>query len=111
VVRSESWRRERLGALTRRFRTRAAQAGVPLGESLTPIQPIILGSAAAALVAQRELEAAGFLVVAIRPPTVPAGSTRLRVTLCATHSERQIDELVEQLGSIAERTRRDGTRV
>jgi 8-amino-7-oxononanoate synthase len=105
LARSESWRRERLGNLTRRFRTRATQAGVPLGDSLTPIQPVILGSAEAALAAQRELEAAGFLVVAIRPPTVPAGSARLRVTLCATHSERQVDELVDQLAAIAERKR------
>jgi 8-amino-7-oxononanoate synthase len=110
LARSESWRRERLGILTTRFRTRAAQAGVPLLDSVTPIQPVILGSTTAALAAQRELEAAGFLVVAIRPPTVPAGSARLRVTLCATHGERQIDDLVEQLAAIAERARRAGTR-
>ncbi|HLW23623.1 MAG TPA: 8-amino-7-oxononanoate synthase [Steroidobacteraceae bacterium] len=106
LARSESWRRERLGALTTRFRTRAAEAGIPIADSVTPIQPVILGSAAAALDAQRELEAAGFLVVAIRPPTVPAGSARLRVTLCATHSERQIDDLVGQLAAIVERSRR-----
>ena len=93
----ESWRRERLLELTARFRRRALEAGVPLADSLTPIQPVPLGSPAAALAAQRELEEAGFWVVAIRPPTVPRGSSRLRVTLSAVHTERQVDELVEAL--------------
>jgi 8-amino-7-oxononanoate synthase len=111
LVRSESWRRERLAALTERFRTRAAAAGVPLGVSPTPIQPVVLGSAAAALAAQRELEEAGFLVVAIRPPTVPAGSARLRITLSAAHTEAQIDALVTELAAISERVRRAGAGV
>jgi 8-amino-7-oxononanoate synthase len=97
----ESWRRERVLALTARFRRHAREAGVPLGESPTPIQPVLFGSAAAALAAQRELEAAGFWVVAIRPPTVPRGSSRLRVTLSAAHTEAQVDELVERLAHCA----------
>jgi 8-amino-7-oxononanoate synthase len=108
LARSESWRRERLGALTTRFRTRAAAAGVPLGVSPTPIQPVVLGSTAAALTAQRELEEAGFLVVAIRPPTVPAGSARLRITLSAAHTEAQIDTLVAELAAVCERAHRAG---
>ena len=108
VARTEGWRRERLGALTTRFRARAAQAGVTLGLSQTPIQPVMLGSPGAALDAQRELAEAGFLVVAIRPPTVPAGSARLRVTLSAAHTEGQIDELVAALAPISERARRAG---
>src|SRR5205085_1985516 len=75
---TESWRRERLLCLTARFRRQAREAGVPLADSPTPIQPVLFGSAAAALAAQRELEEAGFWVVAIRPPTVPPGSSRLR---------------------------------
>jgi 8-amino-7-oxononanoate synthase len=59
---------------------------------------VLLGSAAAALAAQRQLAAAGSWVVAIRPPTVPAGSARLRVTLSAAHTEAQVDALAEQLG-------------
>src|SRR5438270_356132 len=69
----------------------------PLADSPTPIQPVLFGSAAAALAAQRELEEAGFWVVAIRPPTVPPGSSRLRVTLSATHTEAEVDELVGRL--------------
>ena len=99
----EGWRRERLQALTARFRAMAGAAGVPLTASTTPIQPIVLGSAAVALAAQRELEAAGLWVAAIRPPTVPAGSARLRVTLSAAHSESQVDRLVETLARACKR--------
>jgi 8-amino-7-oxononanoate synthase len=98
LARAESWRRERLSALVVRFRVAARAAGVPLADSVTPIQPVLLGSAAAALAAQRALAAAGYWVVAIRPPTVPAGSARLRVTLSAAHTEAEIDRLAEQLG-------------
>ena len=99
LIRQESGRRERLAALIARFRAAAAAADVPLAPSTTPIQPIVLGGAAAALAAQRQLAAAGFWVVAIRPPTVPPGSARLRVTLSAAHTEAQVDALAEQLGS------------
>jgi 8-amino-7-oxononanoate synthase len=95
VVQSEGWRRERVAALTARFRRAAAAAGVPLTASDTPIQPILLADAGAALEAQRCLARAGFWVVAIRPPTVP--QARLRVTLSAAHTEAEIDELVIHL--------------
>jgi len=98
LVRTESWRRERLRTLVGRFRVAAHALGVPLANSTTPIQPVLLGSAAAALAAQRELASAGYWVVAIRPPSVPAGSARLRVTLSAAHTEAEIDGLAEQLG-------------
>jgi 8-amino-7-oxononanoate synthase len=105
LVQAESWRRERLQALTAYFRRAALEAGVPLGPSATPIQPVLLGSAAAALAAQRELAQAGFWVVAIRPPTVPAGSARLRVTLSALHTEPQLDALAGQLAHACRRER------
>ena len=105
LIRQESGRRERLAALIARFRAAAAAADVPLAPSATPIQPIVLGSAAAALAAQRQLAAAGFWVVAIRPPTVPPGSARLRVTLSAAHTESQVDALAEQLGSACKAAR------
>jgi 8-amino-7-oxononanoate synthase len=105
LVKSESWRRERLHELTARFRTRAQAAGVPLGASVTPIQPVVLGSAAAALAAQRQLLEAGQWVVAIRPPTVPRGGARLRVTLSAAHSEAQVDTLVALLAELSAQVR------
>ena len=103
LVRQESGRRERLASLVSRFRAAARAAGVPLGSSTTPIQPVLLGSPAAALAAQRHLAAAGYWVVAIRPPTVPAGSARLRITLSATHTEAQVDALAGELGELLAR--------
>jgi 8-amino-7-oxononanoate synthase len=108
LARLDSWRRERLMALVARFRAAAQAAGVPLADSSTPIQPVLLGSAAAALAAQRELAAAGYWVVAIRPPTVPVGSARLRVTLSAAHTDGEIEGLVEQLGRISAGARISG---
>ena len=100
ISQQETWRRERTLALTARFRSGAREVGVPLGESITPIQPIPLGSAQAALRAQQALLEAGFWAVAIRSPTVPAGAERLRITLTAGHRESQVDALVESLGRI-----------
>jgi 8-amino-7-oxononanoate synthase len=100
LARDESWRRERVLALTARFRAAARHAGVPLTNSATPIQPIPLGSARAALAAQQALREAGFWVVAIRSPTVPAGAERLRVTLTAGHQESHVDALVDALSRI-----------
>jgi 8-amino-7-oxononanoate synthase len=68
--------------------------------SPTPIQPILIGEADAAMAISAALEARGIFVGAIRPPTVPAGSARLRVTLSAGHSEAQVDELLEALGQV-----------
>jgi 8-amino-7-oxononanoate synthase len=107
LVREESGRRERLAALVSRFRTAAHAAGVPLGSSATPIQPVLLGSPAAALAAQRQLAAAGYWVVAIRPPTVPVGSARLRITLSAVHTEEQIDTFAAALGAVLARGARE----
>src|SRR6516162_7537506 len=103
LIRQESGRRERLVSLVTRFRAAAHAAGVPLGASTTPIQPILLGSPAAALAAQRQLAAAGYWAVAIRPPTVPAGRARLRITLSAGHTEAQIDALAAELGALLAR--------
>jgi 8-amino-7-oxononanoate synthase len=100
LVDEEAWRRERVHALTARFRAAAKQHDLPLSLSETPIQPVILGTPEAALAAQKALFEAGFWVVAIRPPTVPAGSARLRITLSAAHTDDQVDALVEALGRI-----------
>ncbi|MGH8287132.1 MAG: 8-amino-7-oxononanoate synthase [Steroidobacteraceae bacterium] len=98
VARRDTWRREHLQALIVRFRDASAALEIPVAASATPIQPIPLGTPQAALRASRALEQAGFWVTAIRPPTVPAGSARLRITLSAAHSESQVDGLVEALG-------------
>lgn len=97
IARGEDWRREKLRALVMRFRSGAAQLGLPLADSGSAIQPLILGDAARAVAASRALEAAGFLVTAIRPPTVPRDSARLRVTLSAAHEEVDVDRLLEAL--------------
>ena len=108
IAREEAWRRERVLALTARFRTAAKHADVPLADSVTPIQPIPLGSAQAALAVQHALREAGFRVVAIRSPTVPAGAERLRVTLTAGHEESQVDALVGALAEALGRVRASG---
>ncbi|HET9816147.1 MAG TPA: aminotransferase class I/II-fold pyridoxal phosphate-dependent enzyme, partial [Xanthobacteraceae bacterium] len=68
-------------------------AGLPEPES--PIVPVLLGEAAAALKASQLLEDQGFLVVAIRPPTVPDGTARLRLTFTAQHPDREVERLAE----------------
>ena len=97
VAQRESWRRERVLSLASRFRRGMGDDGT---RPTTPIQPVILGSVQAALSAQHKLADAGFRVVAIRPPTVPRGSARLRVTFSAEHSEEQVDSLVEALSRL-----------
>ncbi|HTX23029.1 MAG TPA: 8-amino-7-oxononanoate synthase [Steroidobacteraceae bacterium] len=97
LAQREPWRRERALALSARFRSAAREQGLPVAHSLTPIQPILLGSAEAALSASRRLLASGFWVTAIRPPTVPRNTARLRVTLSAAHTESQVDALVAAL--------------
>ncbi len=97
MARIESWRRERVHALVARSRSRATDAGLPLADSQTPIQPVLLGEPAAAVAASEALLERGFLVAAIRPPTVPRGSSRLRVTLSAAHDEDEVDRLVEAI--------------
>lgn len=101
LVRAESWRRERLQALIARFRSGAAQLGLQLMASETPIQPLLVGAADAAVRLSERLRARGILVPAIRPPTVPAGTARLRITFSAAHEEAQVDRLLEALEAVA----------
>ncbi|HHJ1300178.1 TPA: 8-amino-7-oxononanoate synthase [Pseudomonas sp. H2] len=97
LLRRETWRREHLAALIRQFRQGAQQIGLELMDSPTPIQPIMIGDSAQALRLSQMLRERGLLVTAIRPPTVPAGSARLRVTLNAAHSEAQVQLLLNAL--------------
>lgn len=101
LVDEESWRRERLSANVAHFRSLAQDAGIELAASQTPIQPIVLGTAERALAVSEALWQRGFWVTAIRPPTVPEGTARLRITLSAAHRDEQIDRLVEALADVA----------
>jgi 8-amino-7-oxononanoate synthase len=96
VAQRDTWRRERALAHARRVH---GVLGLP-GTSVSPIVPIILKDEARALAASRELESRGFLVTAIRPPTVPPGTARLRVTLSATHEEAQVDALIAAIAEV-----------
>jgi 8-amino-7-oxononanoate synthase len=97
LVQEESWRREYVMTLVRRFRLGAQQLGLPLMVSGSTIQPLLVGDATRAVNISERLLEQGFLVSAIRPPTVPAGTSRLRITLSAAHSEEQVDRLLAQL--------------
>ncbi|WP_407292951.1 8-amino-7-oxononanoate synthase [Stutzerimonas zhaodongensis] len=97
LLRAEGWRREHLNRLIARFRQGASEIGLTLMDSPTPIQPILVGSSERALALSAALRARGILVGAIRPPTVPAGSARLRVTFSASHSEAQVERLLDIL--------------
>ncbi|RMR54041.1 8-amino-7-oxononanoate synthase [Pseudomonas syringae pv. actinidiae] len=97
LLRNEHWRREHLASLIQQFRQGAEQIGLQLMDSFTPIQPIMIGDAGRALRLSQLLRERGLLVTAIRPPTVPAGSARLRVTLSAAHSEADVQLLLEAL--------------
>ncbi|RJG12327.1 8-amino-7-oxononanoate synthase [Pseudomonas cavernicola] len=97
LLRTESWRRAHLATLIQQFRAGAHSIGLQLMDSFTPIQPILIGDSGRALRLSQMLRERGLLVTAIRPPTVPAGSARLRVTLSAAHSEAQLQLLLEAL--------------
>jgi 8-amino-7-oxononanoate synthase len=100
LIDEESWRRERVLGHVQRFRAAAGAAGIQLAESGAPIQPIILGSAARALAASDALWQRGIWVTAIRPPTVPEDSARLRVTFSAAHRDSDVDRLAESLAAV-----------
>jgi len=97
LAQKEAWRRFKLVGLVSRFRRGAQQLGLPLKESDTPIQPLLLGDSKRTVAVAASLRAAGFLVGAIRPPTVPEGRARLRISITAAHTEQQVDALLEAL--------------
>jgi 8-amino-7-oxononanoate synthase len=97
LARKDGWRRDKLLALIARFRTAAMKAGFELMPSDTPIQPLLCGEDGRATAMAQALESQGYWVAAIRPPTVPEGRARLRVTLSALHATEDVDALVEAL--------------
>ncbi|MEA3301987.1 MAG: 8-amino-7-oxononanoate synthase [Pseudomonadota bacterium] len=100
IVISDEWRRAHLRQLISRFRHGAGQLGLPLMPSETPIQPVVVGEADRALRWSHALETRGILVSAIRPPTVPRQSARLRITFSASHTDAHVDQLLDALDQI-----------
>ena len=101
IIEKESWRREQLQTLAARLRS--GLAGLPwnLLPSQTAIQPLIIGENSAALNVMSKLQEMNIWAPAIRPPTVPAGTARLRISLSAAHTAEDVDSLVEGLRHIA----------
>ena len=95
VVKAADERRDQLQALGRR-------AGLEFTDSKTPIQPLLVGPAREAVELSNKLEERGILVTAIRPPTVPVGTSRLRITLSAGHSRDDVNKLIEALEACRE---------
>lgn len=95
LVQGEPWRRQHLVELISYFRQCAAQTGLQLMPSLTPIQPLIVKDPQTALALSERLKRHGIIVPAIRPPTVPKGTARLRFTLSADHTRDHIDRLFD----------------
>ncbi|KAF1712392.1 8-amino-7-oxononanoate synthase [Pseudoxanthomonas kalamensis DSM 18571] len=96
-ARRDQWRRDKLQALVERFATATLREGLQRLPSDSPIQPILCGDDASALAMSAALERAGFWVPAIRPPTVPEGRARLRITLSVLHGAADVDVLVAEL--------------
>jgi 8-amino-7-oxononanoate synthase len=101
LARKQPWRRDKLHASIAHFRAGAARRGLQLLPSDTAIQPLLCGDDRVATALAAALEARGFWVAAIRPPTVPDGSARLRITLNAGHERVQIDGLLSALEAAA----------
>ncbi len=97
LARRDDWRREKLAELVGVFRAGARQHGLELMPSDTPIQPLLCGAESTVMALSAALEAAGFLVSAIRPPTVPEGKARLRVTLSALHTVPEVRALTDAI--------------
>jgi len=97
LSRSQGWRREKLNENIELFKTQASNAGLTLLSSSTAIQPLIVGDSDHAMQLSTELKQQGVWLSAIRPPTVPKGSARLRITLSASHQSDDIRLLVQKL--------------
>ncbi len=95
IIRAEPQRRERLHALAQRLRTGLSEAGLQVIPGEAPIVPIVIGDPERTLEYSRRLEHHGVFATAIRPPTVPSGTSRIRLTLMATHSDEDIEQIID----------------
>ena len=97
LVQTQQWRRDHLSDLIAYFKLLAAQFDLPLMASNTAIQPVLIGLSDAAIAISQTLKKSGIWTTAIRPPTVPNNTARLRVTLTANHQKQDIEYLVKQI--------------
>ncbi|WP_252178207.1 8-amino-7-oxononanoate synthase [Endozoicomonas sp. 4G] len=97
ILKAESWRREHLAKQVHYFRKECRRMGLKLMDSHSPIQPVIVGPADTAVTMSEALAARGILVTAIRPPTVPEGTSRLRITFSAAHKQQHVEQLLDAL--------------
>jgi len=100
LVRREEWRRDRLRELVRQLKARLQVRRWRLEPSDTAIQPLIIGANAEAVAVAEALARGGLLVPAIRPPTVPAGTARLRISLSAAHVPDDVERLAAALNAL-----------
>jgi 8-amino-7-oxononanoate synthase len=100
LIRKEEWRRERLRYLIDALKVALRGADAPLAPSDTPIQPLMIGANSEAVAVSAALRERGILVPAIRPPTVPEGTARLRISLSAAHSEGDVARLAAVLHEV-----------
>jgi len=101
IIETESWRRERLNLLIQRLRDGLQECRWSLADSSTPIQPLMIGGNEEVLNVSERLLERGILVPAIRPPTVPKGTARLRISLSAAHTVDDVAQLVNAIKEIA----------
>jgi len=97
LVDEEAWRREQLQGLLKQFRQGAEQLGLALMTSSSPIQPLLIGDSERTVSISQALYEAGFLISAIRPPTVPRDTARLRITFSANHTTEHVERLLQAL--------------
>jgi 8-amino-7-oxononanoate synthase len=102
LVQRENDRRERLNQHIQQFKKGADDLDIELMPSDTAIQPIMIGSTERAIQISKKLQNDGILVTAIRPPTIPEGTARLRVTLSTEHTTKDIVILLEALSKHAQ---------
>jgi 8-amino-7-oxononanoate synthase len=100
IIEHEPAQREKLWKNYERFLAGLTQLGIPVGASETPIVPVMIGDSAKALRVAERLFESGIYAIAIRPPTVPEGTARIRMTLMATHSEDDIAFALQQLATV-----------
>lgn len=100
LIQTESWRRDKLQSLISKFRKGASELGLTLMDSNTAIQPVIIGGSEDTVRLSEKLLEKNILISAIRPPTVAEGTSRLRITFSATHTEEQVEKLLNVLDEI-----------